>query len=124
MMSPYEQPNPKGMNTMPIYGEEKMTTTGLQGSGGTYGNKLNPPRSAPDFTAQVAGAAEDVHSLRMRIESLADRLCGAAPEAADGHGLSEVPNGVFGAIVEHGRNISANVAYAREALDRIERALP
>jgi hypothetical protein len=99
MMSPYEQPNPKGMNTMPIYGEEKMTTTGLQGSGGTYGNKLNPPRSAPDFTAQVAGAAEDVHSLRMRIESLADRLCG-------------------------GRNISANVAYAREALDRIERALP
>ena len=108
---------------MPIYGEEKLTTAGGSMIGSNYGNKPAPPRSAPDFTAQVAGAAEDVHSLRMRIESLADRLCGAVPDGADTPGLSEVPNGVFGAVVEHGRNISTNVSFAREALDSIERHL-
>lgn len=83
----------------------------------------NVPRQAPDFTAPVAAAEEEVRVLRARIQSLADKLCGSVPET-DPEGLRSVPSGVFETIAEHGRSISRNVSEASEALDRIERALP
>lgn len=101
--------------------EDKMSTTGSQYASAT--NKLSPPRSAPSFVAPLEAAEEEVRSLRARICSLSDRLCGSVPEG-DASGLHEVPSGVFDAVSEMGRSISRNVSEAREALDRIERALP
>ena len=88
-----------------------------------YAAKVSTSRQAPSFVAPLEGAEEDVRVLRARIESLADRLCGSVPEA-DASGLREVPGGVFDAVSEMGRSISRSVASSREALDRIERALP
>src|SRR5690348_11172544 len=94
-------------------------------SGGILGMTAKGPlpRQAPDFTSPVATAAEEVQMLRIRIEQLADKLCGSVPET-DGSGIHSVPSGVFETVMEHGRNISGDVVRARDALDRIERALP
>lgn len=71
--------------------EDKMTTAGSQYA--ALNNKALAPRQAPDFTAPIEQAWEEVRTLQARLDSLADRLCGS-------------------------------VANCREALDRIERALP
>lgn len=97
----------------------------MTGEGNNYATsaKVSPPRQVPAFTAPIESAEEEVRTLRARIESLADRLCGSVPES-DTSGLREVPSGVFDNVAELGRSIGRNVASAREALDRIERALP
>jgi hypothetical protein len=90
----------------------------------SYANaKAPPPRQAPAFTEQLDMANESVELLRVRIEQLADRLCGSMPEDPNSV-LSSVPSGVFDRVQHAGRNINENVQRARAAIDRIEAVLP
>jgi plasmid stabilization system protein ParE len=104
--------------------EGQAGQTGSQYASAFNNKPATAPRQSPDFTAPIEQAWEEVRTLQARLDALADRLCGTLPEADAGGDLRSVPSGVFDIVSERGRSIIGSVANCREALDRIERALP
>lgn len=85
-----------------------------------------PTKENPSCFGVLMTAASEVSSLRARVESLVDRLCGSVPtgESVSGEGLPSPGMGLLPIADRRCRDVLGDVNAAHAALDRLEKSLP
>lgn len=80
----------------------------------------------PSCFGVLATAASEVSSLRARVESMVERLCGSVPtgESACNEGIPHPGMGLLPIADSRCRDVLGDVNAAHAALDRLEKSLP